>query len=156
MNDFRNLKVWRRAHALALHVYRTTAPFPAAERFGLTSQLRRAAVSVAANIAEGCGRRTRNEEAQFLHVALGSAKEVEYLTLLAQDLGLLDGASSTAGSALCTEVQRMLVGLLRARPRGTWDRSLLPAPRSPLPATRIATPPSDRSAPPVAPGSSSR
>jgi four helix bundle protein len=66
MNDFRNLKVWEKAHVLALEIYRATAAFPSAERFGLTAQMRRAAVSVPANIAEGCGRRTRKEEAQFL------------------------------------------------------------------------------------------
>ena len=89
MQNFRDLKVWRKAHAVALSVYAATAPFPAAERYGLTSQMRRAAFSIPSNIAEGCGRPSNAELAHFLHIALESASELEYFLLLARDLQLL-------------------------------------------------------------------
>ena len=86
MQDFRDLKVWQKAHNVVLAVYRASAEFPAAERFGLTSQLRRAAVSIPANIAEGCVRSSDADFARFLHISLGSASEVDYYLLLARDL----------------------------------------------------------------------
>ena len=87
---FRKLNVWQKAHRLTLRIYRNTQRFPADERFGLTSQLRRCGISVAANIAEGCGRGTDLDFARFLQIAMGSASEAEYLLLLAADLGLLE------------------------------------------------------------------
>ena len=72
MKDFRRLNVWQKAHASALNIYRTTKCFPDDERFGLTSQLRRAAISVPSNIAEGCGRQSDRELANFLNIAAGS------------------------------------------------------------------------------------
>ena len=83
MRDFRELKVWQKAHRFVLDLYRHTQGFPAEERFGLTVQLRRAAVSVASNIAEGCGREGERDFARFLSIAGGSASEVEYQLLLA-------------------------------------------------------------------------
>lgn len=77
MKDFRTLNVWQRACGLALDVYQHTAGFPVEERFGLTSQIRRSAVSVPSNIAEGCGRDGDREFARFLQVAMGSASEME-------------------------------------------------------------------------------
>jgi len=76
MRYFRDLDVWQHARDLTLKVYRVTESFPASERFGLTAQIRRAAVSVTANIAEGCGRRTDCEFARFLDIAMGSASDV--------------------------------------------------------------------------------
>ena len=89
MGDFRNLRVWQRAHNLTLEVYGATRTFPKEERYRLTSQLRRAAVSVPANIAEGCGRNGDAELARFLTIAKGSASELDYFLLLAHDLGYL-------------------------------------------------------------------
>jgi len=111
MQRFTDLKVWQRSHALTLDLYRTTATFPDAERFGLTSQIRRAATSVPANIAEGSKRTTRKDYARFLNVAEGSAAELEYLMILAKDLGLI---AANRSDALCAEIQeiaRMLFGL---------------------------------------------
>lgn len=84
---FRDLIVWQKAHALALRVYRTTAGFPKHELFGLVSQMRRAAVSVAANIAEGFSKRSRTDKARFMNTAQGSLEELRYYCILATDLG---------------------------------------------------------------------
>jgi len=89
MKDFRNLQVWERAHQLTLTVYKMTANFPAEERFGLTSQIRRCSASIGANIAEGCGKRGNGEFQRFLQIASGSASELDYHLLLARDLGFL-------------------------------------------------------------------
>ena len=78
MRDFRELKVWEKAHRLTLQVYRITKDFPSDEQFGLTVQLRRAAASVPTNIAEGCGRDSERELARFMSIAAGSVSEVEY------------------------------------------------------------------------------
>jgi four helix bundle protein len=83
------LKVFQMADALAVEVYQRTARFPAAERFGMQSQLRRAAVSVPTNIVEGAARRTSKELSQFISVALGSASETRYLLGLANRIGLM-------------------------------------------------------------------
>jgi four helix bundle protein len=89
MKDFRDLVVWQKSHQLTLAAYRETMSFPSDERFGLTSQIRRSAASVPANIAEGCGRCGNGEFHRFLQVAMGSASEVEYHFLLAHDLKYL-------------------------------------------------------------------
>jgi len=113
VQDFRNLKVWRKAHEATLAVYKTTRRFPREEIYGLTAQVRRACVSVGSNIAEGCGRRTKTEFLQFLYVALGSAKEVEYQLLLTLDLGYLLPEGYRGLAQTIDEVQRMLVGLIQ-------------------------------------------
>src|SRR6266496_1634192 len=87
MRNFRELKVWEKAHHVALAAYRETAAFPKPELYGLTSQIRRAAASIAANIAEGAGKNSNADFARFLQIALGSASELEYHLLLAKDLG---------------------------------------------------------------------
>ena len=89
MKDFRRLKVWEKAHQVVLSVYRLTAQIPVEEKFGLTSQLRRASASIAANIAEACGRGGDGDFQRFLGIAMGSAREVEYFLLLAHDLGFM-------------------------------------------------------------------
>jgi four helix bundle protein len=86
LKDFKELKVWHKAYDLALAVYEASRGFPREEIYGLTSQLRRAAVSVGANIAEGCGRRSDGELIRFLQIARGSASEIEHHLLLARDL----------------------------------------------------------------------
>ncbi len=90
MGDYRKLQVWERAHKLTLEVYAATRTFPKDEVFGLTSQLRRAAASIPANIAEACGRNGDVELARFLTIPMGSANELDYHLLLARDLGYLD------------------------------------------------------------------
>jgi four helix bundle protein len=112
MQNFRDLKVWAKAHAVTLDVYAVTERFPAAERFGLTSQMRRAAASVPSNIAEGCVRSSDQDFARFLHVALGSASELEYFSLLARDLELLPDADYNRILANVQEVKRMLAALI--------------------------------------------
>lgn len=89
MQDFRRLTVWSDAHALTLELYGATRDFPDSERFGLTSQLRRASASIPANLAEGCGRGGDADFARFVQIALGSTYEVEYHLQLAHDLGYL-------------------------------------------------------------------
>src|SRR5216117_891466 len=85
MQDFRKLRVWAAAHQVTLAAYQVTRRFPRDELYGLTSQIRRSAASVCANIAEGCGRSSRRDFARFLHVAQGSASELEYHWILALD-----------------------------------------------------------------------
>ena len=111
MQDFRDLKVWAKAHRLVLDVYRATASFPREELYGLTSQLRRSAASVPSNIAEGCGR-SQGDFKRFIQIAAGSASELEYQLLLAKDLELLEIQTFRALSSKTIEVKRMLAGLL--------------------------------------------
>ena len=111
MKDFRNLRVWQKAHALALSVYRTSAGSPREERYGLTAQIRRASVSVPSNIAEGCGRRGA-DLGRFMQIAMGSASELEYQLLLARDLEFLQASEYARLDAGVTEVKRMLASLI--------------------------------------------
>jgi four helix bundle protein len=113
MKDFRKLRVWERAHALTLAIYRDTGAFPREELYGITSQMRRAGASVAANIAEGYGRGGDGEFHHFLNTAAGSAVELEYFLLLAKDLGMLTTDVYDDRQKQTVEVQRMLSGLLR-------------------------------------------
>lgn len=112
MQDFRKLDVFRKSHDLALRIYRATAPFPPDERFGLTSQMRRAAFSVPANIAEGCGRSGNAELRQFHHMALGSASELDYFCLLARDLGFIVPKQYESMESGVREIKLMLAGLI--------------------------------------------
>ena len=113
MRGFRELQVWRKAHCLTIAVYRASRGFPNDERYGLTSQIRRSAASVCANLAEGCGRSGKRDFGRFVQVALGSASELEYHLLLASDLDMLERHSYEALDRSVTEVKRMLTGLLR-------------------------------------------
>lgn len=89
MRDFRSLEVWQAAHQITLALYKITKNFPREELYGLTSQIRRCSASIAANIAEGCGRRGEGEFHRFLQMASGSASELDYHLILSHDLGLL-------------------------------------------------------------------
>ncbi len=89
MKDFHKLDVWQKAHFLTLEVYKQTVSFPREEIYGLTNQIRRAAVSIPANISEGCGREGEPELARFLQIAMGSVSELSYELELARDLGYL-------------------------------------------------------------------
>jgi len=96
--------VWRKAHKLTLAVYKITLAFPKEERFGLTSQVRRASASIAANLAEGCGRRSDGEMARYVQIAMGSGAELSYHFLLAEDLRLMTSSEYEALSADANEI----------------------------------------------------
>lgn len=113
MKDFRELKVWQKAHELTLAVYQLTATFPREERYGLSSQLRRAGSSIAANLAEGCGRNGDAELSRFCSMAMGSASELEYHLLLGRDLQLIKRKDHEALHQQVTEVKRMLTALMQ-------------------------------------------
>lgn len=113
MKSFRNLVVWQKAHALTLAIYKVTRSFPKEELYGLTSQMRRSSSSIAANIAEGCGRRTDPDFARFLQISFGSASEVEYHLILAHDLDILDKSLFEQLLHDVVEVKKMLAVLLR-------------------------------------------
>jgi four helix bundle protein len=114
VQPFTKLKVWRKARDLSLSTYSLTSGMPASERYGLVSQMRKAAVSIAANIAEGAGRSTRGDFRRFLHIASGSAAELQSHVLLARDLGFLSQEQFCTLLVQTEEVKRMLGGLLRA------------------------------------------
>lgn len=113
MQNFRDLKVWQKSHSLVLAIYQATAGFPREELYGLTTQMRRAAVSVPANIAEGCGRGSGLDFARHLQIAMGSASELEYFFLLACDLSLVDRDRERCLTSDVTEVKRMLASLIQ-------------------------------------------
>lgn len=100
--------MWQKAHALTLRIYEATRQFPADEKFGLTSQMRRSAASVPANIAEGCGRGGESELARFLQIAQGSGSELSYHLLLARDLSFMKEEIANELISLSREVTRML------------------------------------------------
>jgi len=108
MQDFRNIQAWQKAHELALKIYKTTKAFPKDERYGLTSQIRRAALSIPCNIAEGCARSTDADFARFLDIAIGSASEVECQLLLAKDIEYLKKTESDELLEQVMRVKRML------------------------------------------------
>jgi len=101
---FRDLIVWQKAHAFVLSAYKLSERFPQREVYGLTSQFRRAAVSIPANIAEGFKKRSRTDKARFMNIAQGSLEECRYYLILATDLGYADGAEPL----LIDEVSRLL------------------------------------------------
>lgn len=109
--DYTQLQVWQKAHALTLAVYRETLKWPQEERYGLTSQVRRAAVSIEANLAEGQGRRGSAEFGRFVSLAMGSAAELECELLIARDLHYLDPHDAETLAEAVAEVRRMLMGL---------------------------------------------
>lgn len=113
MQDLRKLHVWQKAHQLVLSIYAISASFPEEERFGLMSQLRRAAISIPSNIAEGCGRETSAELRRFLYVAMGSASEVDYQLLLAHELRFIDRTLYQQVMSELDEIKRMLSGLIQ-------------------------------------------
>jgi four helix bundle protein len=122
MGDYRDLVAWKRAHKLALEIYRSTDSYPDRERYGLVAQLRRAAVSVVSNIAEGAGRKSDRELARFLRIARGSACEVECQLLLSRDLGFLQPDSWVGLDSDCREVSKMLNGLICSIRRSSQTR----------------------------------
>jgi four helix bundle protein len=113
MKDFRDLKVWIKAHELALDCYNVTANFPKHEIFGIVSQIRRAGSSTSANIAEGCGRIGDGEFQRFLQMAMGSASELENHLLLARDLNFLSKEKHGDIESRVIEIKKMLAALIR-------------------------------------------
>jgi four helix bundle protein len=121
MKDYKELQVWQKAVALVTETYKTTRSFPGEERFGLTGQIRRAATSVPANIAEGWGRGSTKEYVQFLVVARGSLLELETHLIVCRNLGYLNDAQLDAAQGHIDEIGRMLNSLihsLKSRQRG--------------------------------------
>ena len=112
-NNFRTLDVWQKARLLARDVYRVTQSFPPDERFGLTAQMRRAAISIISNIAEGKGRRTNADYRAFLIIARGSAFELDAQTIIAFDLEFVDRATARPIIKQANEITRMLNAMIR-------------------------------------------
>jgi four helix bundle protein len=112
MQDFRKLTVWKKSHLLTMAVYKATSVFPKSEIYGLTSQIRRACISIPANIAEGCGRGSRAELGQFFQIAQGSASELEYHLLLAKEICLLNAQEYDNLDSQLNEVRRMLTAFI--------------------------------------------
>ena len=114
VKSFEELNAWRKAHELVLAVYRVTAKFPKDERFGVVSQLRRAASSIPANIAEGFGRRSTKDFLRYLEISGGSLEETRYFLRLSLDLHYLEEAEFKSLRESCDEVGRLLGGLEQA------------------------------------------
>ncbi len=114
MENFRKLIVWQRAHTLVLAIYKLTAAFPKTEQYGLISQLQRAAVSIAANIAEGSKRQTGKDRRHFLLMAETSLEEVKYYLILAADLQYCTSDRSESLLEVAREVGRLLTGFSRS------------------------------------------
>ncbi|HKR30031.1 MAG TPA: four helix bundle protein [Terriglobales bacterium] len=111
MADFKQLKVWQKAHQVTLEIYRVTSRFPQTELYGLTSQMRRCAVSMGSNIAEGRGRDGDPDFGRFIQIAAGSAAELEYQLLVAKYLGYLPESEFTKLNTNLAEIGRMLISL---------------------------------------------
>ncbi|PKL74533.1 MAG: hypothetical protein CVV27_20030 [Candidatus Melainabacteria bacterium HGW-Melainabacteria-1] len=109
MHDYQKLNVWKQAHAWVVEVYRKSGGFPGEERFGLTSQLRRAAVAVPTNLVEGCGRRSGKDVSHFVQIAIGSSNESEYLLHLARDLGYLDSQVAEQLMSEISSIRKQLI-----------------------------------------------
>jgi four helix bundle protein len=114
MRDHKKLRAFELADNLVLAIYQVTRSFPREEQFGLVSQLRRAAVSVATNIVEGCARNSEADLLRFLDIAYGSAREVEYQLSLSVRLGFVPTTEYQSADDLCAETAKVLNGLIRA------------------------------------------
>ena len=112
IKDFKDLFAWQKAHRLAVNIYKATDSFPKSEQFGLTNQLRRASVSVASNIAEGFGRRTKGDRTHFYDMARGSLHEVQAQLLIAKDIGYLSEAQYIELEDKTIEAHKILTGLI--------------------------------------------
>ncbi len=113
MKDFRKLTVWEKSHHLTLEIYQATQKFPADEKYGLISQIRRSCASIPTNIAEGCGRGSDADLRRFLHIAMGSASELEYQLLLSRELNFIEITDYQRLHNQTTEVKRMLASFIK-------------------------------------------
>ena len=113
MKDFRKLIVWEKAHQLTLKIYKVTEEFPREELYGLTSQIRRACVSIPTNIAEGCVRSSDADFSRFLYIALGSTSELEYLMLLSMDLKIIKNELHIELNNEINEIKKMLISMIQ-------------------------------------------
>jgi len=113
MKDFRNLNVWENAHKFVLSIYSATEKFPKEEIYGLTSQLRRAAVSIPTNIVEGSSRGSDKDFARFLQISAGSTSEAEYLLILCHDLKYINGTDSKNLLDEVVTIRKMLINLIK-------------------------------------------
>lgn len=113
VKDFRQLKVWEKSHLLTLEIYRVTKQFPKDELYGLTSQIRRSAASIPANIAEGCGKGSDRELARYMQISMGSASELEYHLLLASDLDYLNTNDYQELVNRVIEIKKMLGSFIK-------------------------------------------
>lgn len=114
LHSFKDLRAWQEAHALVLEIYRMTRAFPKEELFGLTSQLRRAAVSVTSNIAEGFNRSSKKEKIQFYSMALGSLAEVQNQLEVARDIGYVNVETFSRAGARALTAHKLLNGLIKS------------------------------------------
>lgn len=113
MHNFKELKVWQSARRIVKEIYLDTKDFPIDEKYGLISQMRRSAVSIPSNIAEGSGRNTDKDFKYFLNVALGSAYELQTLLILSQDIELISQERTNELNTSLEEIQRMIYGLIK-------------------------------------------
>ena len=112
MRDFKELKVWQKAHKLTLDIYKVTTNFPREEMYGLISQMRRSSSSIPTNIAEGCGRKSDADFARFLIIAMGSASELQYQILLVSDLKFISQEDYERLETEVTEIKKMLTSFI--------------------------------------------
>src|SRR3990172_370416 len=112
IEKFEDLEVWKKAHRLVLDIYNITRGFPPEEKFGLVSQMRRAAVSIPANIAEGFKKQTLKDKSNFYNIAQGSLEELRYYLILSKDLRYMQGNQEILNNV--EEIGRMLYGLIRS------------------------------------------
>src|SRR5690606_1251285 len=111
MRDFKKYDIWTLSHALTLKIYEETSRLPSSEKYGLVSQMQRAAYSIPANIVEGCGRDSDKELSRFLQMSLGSANELEYFLILCCDLGLMDKIVSQTLQGEIKVIKRQIISL---------------------------------------------
>lgn len=112
MQNYKELKVWENSHLFVLDIYRVTKNFPKDETYGITNQIRRASASIPANIAEGCGKNSQLDLANFLNIALGSSNEVDYFLLLCKDLSYVKEAEFVDLEDRINAIKAMLINLI--------------------------------------------
>ena len=112
MVNYKNYKVWEKSHSLVFDIYKVLNNFPNEEQFNLTSQIRRACLSIPTNIAEGCGRETQKEFIRFLYISSGSAHELDYLILVSSELKLIPNEKATQLLNEIDQIKKMLAGLI--------------------------------------------
>ena len=113
MRNFQKYQVWIKSHEQVLSIYKCTSLFPREEVFGITSQIRRSAVSIPSNIAEGCGRKSDPDFKRFLIIAFGSASELEYLLILSNDLKYIDNQVFSEHLKTVIQIKKMLSSLIK-------------------------------------------